>query len=390
MIYKLGEIADVKGGKRLPKGENLIETPNNHPYIRIRDLTGKRVLQLDDSFLYVDDKIQKTISKYIVNTDDLIISVVGTVGLVAKIGSTLNYANLTENCNKLVNLKEEIVNRDYLYYYLISDVGKAEIKKGIVGAVQPKLPLKNIENFDINLPEMKTQCSIATILSIIDDKIELNNRINDNLQQQSTALFDKFYNGLNSSLISFKECKAFGNLLMGQSPKGESYNIEKIGTPLLNGAADYTNYNLTPLKYTTSPTRVCEQNDLVFCIRATIGLLVFADKQYCLGRGVAAISKTDEQYVEYVYHILNNSIEQLKHQANGSVIVGINKDDILNIKVKIPSNSEIKKFHIMQKPIFEAIKNNRDEILRLTRIRDALLPKLMSGELDVSSIELDI
>lgn len=177
---------------------------------------------------------------------------------------------------------------------------------------------------------------------------------------------------------------------MGQSPKGESYNIEKIGTPLLNGAADYTNYNLTPLKYTTSPTRVCEQNDLVFCIRATIGLLVFADKQYCLGRGVAAISKTDEQYVEYVYHILNNSIEQLKHQANGSVIVGINKDDILNIKVKIPSNSEIKKFHIMQKPIFEAIKNNRDEILRLTRIRDALLPKLMSGELDVSSIELDI
>ena len=181
MIYKLGEIADVKGGKRLPKGENLIETPNNHPYIRIRDLTGKRVLQLDDSFLYVDDKIQKTISKYIVNTDDLIISVVGTVGLVAKIGSTLNYANLTENCNKLVNLKEEIVNRDYLYYYLISDVGKAEIKKGIVGAVQPKLPLKNIEKFDINLPEMKTQCSIATILSIIDDKIELNNRINDNL-----------------------------------------------------------------------------------------------------------------------------------------------------------------------------------------------------------------
>ena len=179
-IKKLLDLADVKGGKRLPKDSNLIEVPNSHPYIRVRDLTGKRKIELDSSYLYVDDETQKKIAKYIVNTGDIVISVVGTIGLISIVGSTLNNANLTENCDKIINLKQD-VDKDYLYYYLKSDFGKAEIKKGTVGAVQPKLPIKNIENFDILFPDICIQKKIARFLSIIDDKIELNNKINDNL-----------------------------------------------------------------------------------------------------------------------------------------------------------------------------------------------------------------
>ncbi len=388
-LKKLLDLADVKGGKRLPKDSNLIEVPNSHPYIRVRDLTGKRKLELDSSYLYVDDETQKRIAKYIVNTGDIVISVVGTIGLVSIVGSTLNNANLTENCDKIINLKQD-VDKGYLYYYLKSDFGKAEIKKGTVGAVQPKLPIKNIENFDILFPDIYIQKRIARLLSIIDDKIELNNKINDNLQQQSLALFNNFYDSIHGNEVCFQDNHVFGKLIMGQSPKGESYNTDMIGVPLINGAADYTNMILTPQKFTSAPTRVCKKNDLVFCIRATIGLLVFADKEYCLGRGVASISATSDEFVEFIYHIINRSIEHLKNQANGSVIVGINKDDILKLKIKMPSHSEIKEFHKLQKPLFNTIENLRLENIYLKELRDTLLPKLMLGEIDVSSIKLDL
>ena len=189
--YRLGDIAIIKGGKRLPKGINLITTPNAHPYIRVRDLGSKKCIELDSSYEYVDDDTQKLISNYIVNTDDIIISIVGTIGLVAIIGKTLNKANLTENCVKIINLK--YLDKDFLYYYLISDYGKQEINKGIVGAVQAKLPIKNIQAITIKAPEIIYQKRIASILKSLDDKIENNRKINENLEQQAQALFKSWF-----------------------------------------------------------------------------------------------------------------------------------------------------------------------------------------------------
>lgn len=178
-IEKLGNIVDVKGGKRLPKGINLVSTPNSHPYIRIRDLGASKILELNSAYEYVDNETQKTIARYIVSSGDILISIVGTIGLVGIVGESLHGANQTENCAKLVNLKG--VDRDYLYYFLSSNLGQSEFKRGTVGAVQPKLPIKNIEDINIPLPPLALQKSMASILSSLDSKIELNRRINDNL-----------------------------------------------------------------------------------------------------------------------------------------------------------------------------------------------------------------
>ena len=97
----LGEIADVKGGKRLPKGVNLIDIPNAHPYIRVRDLNNALFASLTPNYAYVDKETQKSISRYIVSTGDVLISIVGTIGLTAIVDSTLDKANLTENCVKV-------------------------------------------------------------------------------------------------------------------------------------------------------------------------------------------------------------------------------------------------------------------------------------------------
>ena len=176
---KLVEFADVKGGKRLPKGKHLIKERNSHPYIRIRDLGSKKILQLTPEFEYVDDETQKLIDRYIVNTGDILISVVGTIGLIAIVGNTLDKANQSENCDKIINING--LDKEYLYYYLISPDGQAEIKKGIVGAVQPKLPLKNVLDITIKYPTMDIQKKIANILGKIDQKIEVNKKINKNL-----------------------------------------------------------------------------------------------------------------------------------------------------------------------------------------------------------------
>lgn len=176
---KIKDLAEVKGGKRLPKGKQLTSEANNHPYIRIRDLGKSKYLQLNSEYEYVDDDTQKTIARYIVNKGDILVSVVGTIGLVGIVGDTLDKANQTENCDKIINIKG--LNPEYLYYYLISSLGQEEIKRGTVGAVQPKLPLKNVQDITVKYPSIETQDKIVGILSSIDDKIAINKEVNNNL-----------------------------------------------------------------------------------------------------------------------------------------------------------------------------------------------------------------
>lgn len=176
---KIKDFADVKGGKRLPKGKQLIKEPNSHPYIKIRDLGKTKYLELTSDYEYVDDETQQLISRYTVNEGDILISVVGTIGLIGIVGKTLDGANQTENCDKIININD--ILPEYLYYYLKSSLGQEEIKKGTVGAVQPKLPLKNVKDILVLYPEIKEQEKIVSILSYIDKKIETNEAINNNL-----------------------------------------------------------------------------------------------------------------------------------------------------------------------------------------------------------------
>ena len=169
----LGEIADVKGGKRLPKGVNLIDIPNAHPYIRVRDLNNALFASLTPNYAYVDKETQKSISRYIVSTGDILISIVGTIGLTAIVDSTLDKANLTENCVKVTNLKH--ITPEYLLLYLRSQLGREAIAKGTVGAVQQKLPIKNIQAIPIPLLSEKDKnalfCTLDSIFAGISNNV---------------------------------------------------------------------------------------------------------------------------------------------------------------------------------------------------------------------------
>lgn len=173
VVYaELGSLADVKGGKRLPKGVNLVTAPNQHPYIRVRDLNNAVFASLSNDYEYVDDETQQSISRYIVSTGDLLISIVGTIGLTAIVDHTLNKANLTENCVKLTNLKK--VTPEYLLLFLRSSQGAEAMSKGTVGAVQLKLPIKNIQSIAVPLLCDEELLPLNETLSAIFSQISAN------------------------------------------------------------------------------------------------------------------------------------------------------------------------------------------------------------------------
>ncbi len=169
---ELGSFADVKGGKRLPKGANLMSIPNSHPYIRVRDLNDVVFASLSANYEYVDDETQKTISRYITTTDDVLVSIVGTIGLTAIVDKSLNMANLTENCVKITNLHG--ISPEYLLLYLRSQHGSEEIKKGTVGAVQAKLPIKNIQALSVPLLPQPDLQSLNNTLKVLFNQLSIN------------------------------------------------------------------------------------------------------------------------------------------------------------------------------------------------------------------------
>lgn len=382
---KLGDIATVKGGKRLPKGINLITKPNTHPYIRVRDLNGKRTLELDSSFEFVDDETQKTISRYIVNEGDIVLSIVGTIGLVAVIGKSLNEANLTENCVKLTSLSG--VDRDFLYYFLKSSYGQQEITRGTVGAVQAKLPIKNIQDITIPLPDELTQRKIAAVLSSLDAKIETNKKINDNLHQQAATLFKALFVDLtpfdgtmppNWTISTLGDATEMG--AGGDKPKESS----PVKTPLCpypiysNGINDYGLYG-----YTNDPKIKVES--VTVSARGTIGYVCLRHTPYVpIVRLVTLIPDTKVLSAKYLYLYLR----QLHITGTGTTQQQLTVPDFRKTEIIIPDKNTMDSFTETVTPLFEQIWANEDENTKLAEVRDALLPKLMSGEIDVSDIQL--
>jgi type I restriction enzyme S subunit len=188
-IKKLIDFCDIKGGKRLPKGSELNDEKDGNPYIKVADMTKGKFVVLNDSFQFVSNEIQRSISRYVVQTGDIIISIVGTIGLVNMVDSTLLNANLTENCYRLTNFK--VVHSDYLYYYLISPFGKKEIESRTVGGVQAKLPMYNVQSLPIVLPKIDLLQKFEKYLTPINDLQNTLTRENYKLSELKELLLAK-------------------------------------------------------------------------------------------------------------------------------------------------------------------------------------------------------
>ena len=191
---KMGTFSNALGGKRVPKGSELTIAKTSHPYIRVRDMTKPKVVELTEDFMYVEESDFHKISRYIVDAGDLIISIVGTVGAVALVGESLDKANLTENCSKIVNIKG--YSPEFLYYFLKSEYGQKEIAGGTVGEVQAKLPLKNILEIKVPILSWPEQEAIVEKLRIVDEKIDWEVQYYNKLENIKAGLMHDLLSGM--------------------------------------------------------------------------------------------------------------------------------------------------------------------------------------------------
>lgn len=177
---------------------------------------------------------------------------------------------------------------------------------------------------------------------------------------------------------------SIADIVMGQSPKSDTYNTSALGLPLLNGAADFRG-TIAPTKWTSDSKKIVNSGSYIFGVRATIGLTTKVFDTYAIGRGTGSATAIRPYFDEFLYFVLEDLFDFYSKSASGTVYVNLSKKDFESYKFKLPDREQIKKYHYAAKPIMELVHSKNDEITSLQTLRDILLPKLMSGEFSVSS-----
>lgn len=276
------------------------------------------------------------------------------------------------------------VDLKWAYYkFLTYDINRMDS-----GSAIPSTDRYEIYSINVDLPDLATQRKVVSVLELLDNKIQDNNKINDNLEQQARALYQRMFIDNPVSGGYMGTLSDIADITMGQSPNGSSYNEDGNGAVFFQGRAEFGFRFPSARLYTTEPKRMACANDTLMSVRAPVGDLNVAYTDCCIGRGLAAIhSKSNQQsFVLYTMFSLHKQLDVFN--GEGTVFGSINRTALTELPIFIPSDREIVKFEAIVAPIDAAIQNNYEEICRLEKIRDALLPKLMSGELDVSAVEL--
>lgn len=308
-------------------------------------------------------------------------------------------------------LNNKTSNPLFYYYFFSSAYGRRFIKTIIEQAVVAGIRGSDLKQLVIPYPPKKQQDCIAAILSCLDAKIENLRRQNETLKKIAQTLFKHWFIDFEfpfdfahgkpnadgkpykssggvmvpSELGDIPEGWRVGTLgdefeiLMGQSPSGSSFNENKQGIIFFQGRTDF-GFRFPAIRlYTTEPSRIAEKFDVLVSVRAPVGDVNLASKKCCIGRGLAAVKS---QYKSYCLHKIK-SFKKLFNvfESEGTVFGSINKQSFNSLESIIPINKVIKDFEAIITTIDQKFYVNDLQIQTLTKIRDSLLPKLMSGQL---------
>ena len=210
--------------------------------------------------------------------------------------------------------------------------------------------------------------------------------INGCLEAQAKSYFEEIITAQDFPMGALSDV---AEVTMGQSPRGKSMNESREGIVFFQGRGEFGSRFPTIRLFTTEPSRFAKSGDVLMSVRAPVGDLNIAHEDCCIGRGLAAIHGKNGHH-SFIYYTLLGAKEQLDvFNGQGTVFGSINRDGLRGLRVKVPPLEVIKRFEELAHPIDEEILRNENETRRLSIIRDSLLPKLMSGDIDVDSIKLD-
>jgi type I restriction enzyme S subunit len=413
---RLADVAEVKGGKRLPANANLVTTPTSHPYIRGRDIRDGKIT-FDDPMYVLDEDFEK-IKRYTVDSGDVCITIVGNIGDVGITPPNLHCASLTENAVKLVNLREDI-DALFLMYALLTPDAQSQMKLSAAGAAQPKLGIYKVNEIKVPAPPLPIQRRIAGILSAYDELIENSQRRIKILEAMARALYREWFVHFRfpghesvprvpsplGEIPQGWEVKKLGGLL--NVDKGVSYNgagLTEDGNPMVNlkniqAGGGFRRDATKPYSGDFKPRHTVMPGDVVLAntdltqagnVVASPALIprLPDDKPILISHHLYAVRPVEGIPPLFVYHLMLTDDFRgfAKGFAIGTTVLGLPKEGILNYSFACPTLALVRSFIAQVSAIHELVEALHDRIQNLRRTRDLLLPRLLSGQIDVEGM----
>lgn len=394
------DVIDGDRGKNYPHQNELLDTGF------CLFLSAKNVTKSGFNFFetkFISQRKDTLLKNGKLKRGDIVITTRGTVGNVALYSPQIFYDNVRINSGMLIIRCTNNISNQYLYQVLRSEWFQKQIMAVQSGSAQPQLPKSHFLKMYIPLPSLPIQEKIASILQLIDDKVMTNNAINNNLEQQAQAIFKSWFidfEPFNKTMPSDWIIGTIDDLakevVCGKTPstkKAEYYgsNIPFITIPDMHGKtyAVTTERYLSKLGANSQIKKSLPKNSICVSCIGTAGLVTLVAEESQTNQQINSIIPKDGFSPYYIYLLMQTLSDTInKLGQSGSTIVNLNKSQFGKIQVIIPALSVMIKFDKIVSPMFEKMLQNQMENLKLTSLRDALLPRLMSGELDVSDIEI--
>jgi type I restriction enzyme S subunit len=288
---------------------------------------------------------------------------------------------------------------DFVYYLVCSSFVRNPAIKSMVGSSgRQRVQTAVVENLEIDFPSLFEQVKIASILKSIDDKIAINNKLNNNLEQQVLTIYRHNFVDTSNELRQICRADEYFDISIGKTPPRKepqwfSTNSEDITWVSISDMGTCGLYisnsseKLTKQAINRHNVKVVPDNTVLLSFKLTVGRVAITDGEVTTNEAIAHFKTDKKEINEYLYCYL----KYFNYQTMGStssIATAVNSKIIKGMPFIVPTDTELKEFHNFTAPIFAKIKSNQLERDNLTALRDALLPKLMSGELDISNIEL--
>ena len=380
----LKDLADIQTG---PFGSQLHKkdyVEDGTPIVTVEHL-GERTFT-EQNLPKVSDADKERLSKYVLCMGDIVFSRVGSVDRCSFVDKAHDGWMFSGRCLRVRPYKS--IDSLYLYYYFCLKETKQFVRNIAVGATMPSINTKLLGEVEITYPHISVQRKIVKILSAIDNKIELNKKVNDNLADLLQTIYQEQVGDVSSA-------SAQGNL-----SDLCSYSRDRVPVSQLNTNTYFSTENMLPGKVgateatslpTTPQTTACHKGDtLISNIRPYFKKIVYCEDECGCSTDVLCFTPTRYQYATYLFSTLyaDKFFAFMVAGSKGTKMPRGDKQQIMSYPVVLPSDEELGKFNDLALPILTQIQSNRNENKRLSAVRDALLPKLMSGELDVSGLDL--
>ena len=380
----LRELADIQTG---PFGSQLHKedyVADGTPIVTVEHLGNK--MFSEQNLPRVSNTDKNRLKKYVLKQGDIVFSRVGSVDRCSYVDQKHDGWMFSGRCLRVRPTSE--IDSEYLYYYFCLEETKQFVRNISVGATMPSINTKLLGEVVVTFPELEQQKRISGVLSAIDSKIEVNQKINDNLADLLQTVYQERFG--DTSLVANQ----------GSLYDICSYSRDKVVVSELNVSTYFSTENMLPGKAgsieatslpTTPQTTACHKGDtLVSNIRPYFKKIVYCEDACGCSADVLCFTPNQPKYSAYLFSTLyaDKFFAFMVAGSKGTKMPRGDKQQIMTYPVVLPSEAALDEFNTIALPLIEQIYSNRAENKRLSLLRDALLPKLMSGEIDVSTVYL--